>query len=471
MRLRLLTALFLVLFLSSCSFEGEIWKGVQAKGTIEAYQKFLQRYPRSRFSPQAAQAIERLRFRKASAEGTLRAYEDFLGTHPQGAFREEAQRRIEQLCFREADEGRTLRGYEDYLRRFSQGESAELAKARIRAIEETIAARPPAWKNVKTARIQLNLSFPEGVQLPFLEVAKRSVERAGITVIEDDTESADATLAIQATGSADGDKYGSLGFVYTGASLTGVISLKNRSGLVSTRKFHRRKEPDVWLNYVKGAEPFLAKSSPADAPFENVFFYEFPHCLLELLREHFGDSLLVFSLDDKDMRIKGSAAGILSTIRNPRTTELLIDALKHLDRDGRNAAAAALGGIKDPRAVEPLIGLLKFKTSISPVPAKNVIMALGKIGDARAVEPLFPFLHQKNSTLGEEAIDALAAIGDPRAIGPLIDALRPKKEETSLITYRAAEALGKMTGQKFGLDYQAWAGWWEVNREEFLKKK
>jgi len=467
MRPRLLTALFLVLFLASCSFEGEIWKGVQAKGTIEAYQEFLQRYPRSRFAPRAAQEIERLRFRKASAEGTLRAYEDFLSAHPQGAFREYAQQLIEQLCFREADEGRTQRGYEDYLRRFPQGESAALAKSRLRAIEETIAARPPAWKNVKTARIQLNLSFPEGVRLPFLEVAQRSMERIGIAILGDETESADAILALQATGRAEGDRYGSLGFVYTGASLSGTVSLKSRSGGAASRSFRGRRKPIDILNYMEGAEDALKRSTPEDAPFEDLFFDKFPGCLPGLLREHFGDAVLVFSLYDMDRRINGSAALMLAATRNPETIGLLLEHVGQLSEHGADAAAAALGEIGDPRSVGPLIDLLKRGRYY---PARNVISALGKIGDGRAVEPLIPFLRDKNSLLREEAVEALAAIRDARAIEPLIDVLRLEKEESS-IAHRAAEALEKMTGQKFGLDYKAWAGWWEINREEFLKKK
>ncbi len=73
----------------------------------------------------------------------------------------------------------------------------------------------------------------------------------------------------------------------------------------------------------------------------------------------------------------------------------------------------------------------------------------------------------------ERTAEILGQIGDPRAIEPLIRSLNPatraSKEDTRY--FAGGEALGKLTGQAYSTDYDAWMQWWEVNKEKFLERK
>jgi HEAT repeat protein len=69
--------------------------------------------------------------------------------------------------------------------------------------------------------------------------------------------------------------------------------------------------------------------------------------------------------------------------------------------------------------------------------------ALGKIGDTRAVEPLIGLLKDRSSTLG-------VLLRKPPMIVPREDASR---------------ALGRITGQDFGIDAEKWQEWWTRNKK------
>jgi hypothetical protein len=448
------------IFLLSKEKEKMHWSEAQKRGTIEVYIEFLKLHPRSSH----ARDVDRICFSKAADENTISAFEDYLKTFPEGLNRENAQRRIEQLNFDEADNKKTILGYEEFMKIYPGGEKAALAESRIQTILE---GRQSAWKDVKTAKILLSLSFPEGVQLPFFGVAKRILECSGIAVIESDGESSDAVLTIEAHGSAEGDRYEQLGFLYTGASLNGTVTLEEKSGRKSRKGFRERKDPEVWLNIVEGyKDSVIASDSKASgAPFLEVFDRAVPRCLLEMTADLIGEYVLVFSLDDgydvpEANAIRRSAAEILSKVRNPRTTELLIDSWADLGRDGRALAAQALGEMKNPRAFDLLIDNLQYDEFNLK---RNIIIALGKMGDPRAVEYLIPILQHKNVAFRENAIDALGAIGDNKAIESLIDALRNEGER-----YAAAKALQRITGLRLGQEYDAWSRWWGTNKEKYL---
>jgi len=57
----------------------------------------------------------------------------------------------------------------------------------------------------------------------------------------------------------------------------------------------------------------------------------------------------------------------------------------------------------------------------------------------------------------------LGAIGDSRAIGPLI--AKWKEADTSPMNDVIAEALGNITGKKFGKNREKWEQWWSENKE------
>ncbi|MFN3699646.1 MAG: HEAT repeat domain-containing protein, partial [Dictyoglomus sp.] len=90
--------------------------------------------------------------------------------------------------------------------------------------------------------------------------------------------------------------------------------------------------------------------------------------------------------------------------------------------------------------------------------------ALGEIKDKRAVEPLISALKDEDWYVREAAAYALGEIGDSRAVEPLISALKDKDE---IFQFVAKEALKKITGMDFGIDYEKWNKWWQENKEKF----
>ncbi|CUS99945.1 HEAT repeat-containing protein [Candidatus Kryptobacter tengchongensis] len=44
------------------------------------------------------------------------------------------------------------------------------------------------------------------------------------------------------------------------------------------------------------------------------------------------------------------------------------------------------------------------------------------------------------------------------------------KDENWRVRYAVAEALGKITGQDFGIDHNRWSSWWRENKKKFIKK-
>jgi hypothetical protein len=92
-------------------------------------------------------------------------------------------------------------------------------------------------------------------------------------------------------------------------------------------------------------------------------------------------------------------------------------------------------------------------------------MSLGQMRAEEAVDTVLSALKDKDWLVRSAAVDTLALIRDMKAVEPLI--ARLKKEEGRLAE-DVAEALGKLTGQDFGLAEDAWKRWWADHREKFL---
>jgi len=124
---------------------------------------------------------------------------------------------------------------------------------------------------------------------------------------------------------------------------------------------------------------------------------------------------------DEDKGTRGTAAGALSTLKDPRALEPLIATLNDPELRLRKTAIQSLKKFNDPKAVEPLIALLGD-------PDDNIRMlsaeTLGAHKDPRSVEPLIKLLGDKNRYVFETAATSLGIIGDPRGIEPLINIIK-----------------------------------------------
>jgi hypothetical protein len=82
-----LMACFILVFLVllvGCSSEKSEWEKAQSKNTIEAYETYLSKYPKGKFSMEALAKIEELAFTDAQQKNTIEAYAEYLKKCPQG---------------------------------------------------------------------------------------------------------------------------------------------------------------------------------------------------------------------------------------------------------------------------------------------------------------------------------------------------------------------------------------------------
>jgi cell division septation protein DedD len=91
-----------VLALAGCSRESADWKSASAADTTEAYQQFLQQYPKSAESAQAQARIKQIAddhdWQAAAAADTRDAYEQFVTQHADSKWAQEARIRIENFA-------------------------------------------------------------------------------------------------------------------------------------------------------------------------------------------------------------------------------------------------------------------------------------------------------------------------------------------------------------------------------------
>jgi cell division septation protein DedD len=91
-----------VLALAGCSRESADWKSASAADTTEAYQQFLQQYPKSAQSAQAQTRIKQIAddhdWQAAAAADTRDAYEQFVAQHADSKWAQEARIRLENFA-------------------------------------------------------------------------------------------------------------------------------------------------------------------------------------------------------------------------------------------------------------------------------------------------------------------------------------------------------------------------------------
>src|SRR5579872_3812590 len=100
---RALTLAAVVTFgVAGCSHEAADWKSATLANTSEAYQNFLQQYPRSREATEAQarakQLIEARDWQNATDSNTREAYQQFMDQHPDSKWNQEAKIRVENFA-------------------------------------------------------------------------------------------------------------------------------------------------------------------------------------------------------------------------------------------------------------------------------------------------------------------------------------------------------------------------------------
>lgn len=70
------------------------------KNTIEAYEEFLTKFPKSKHFDEATFKLEKLYYDKAEAQNTIEDYENFLVKYPKGNYSNEIKSKKKVLNFK-----------------------------------------------------------------------------------------------------------------------------------------------------------------------------------------------------------------------------------------------------------------------------------------------------------------------------------------------------------------------------------
>jgi hypothetical protein len=84
-------------FLAGCDTSKGDWIRAERDGTIDAYQLFLIKHPKSELALEAEKRIENLSWNAARNAGTVEALEKYLSKYPQGKLKADAENLIEAL--------------------------------------------------------------------------------------------------------------------------------------------------------------------------------------------------------------------------------------------------------------------------------------------------------------------------------------------------------------------------------------
>jgi hypothetical protein len=296
------------------------------------------------------------------------------------------------------------------------------------------------FRSAKTARVSVNQSYTASgnaieVSLPFEDLARQLLKDSGLQVVESDVTVYDLHLKIEAKGKALGASYSGAGFIYSGASLAGVISLRTVDVPIYQNSFYTKIRPRNTMPAMFAPQ----LRAPSKAPFKLAFCRPGPDSFVKKLMEIIGD---IYGID-----------ALVAALKNHRNYRV------------RANAAQALGKINDPRVVETLI--IALSDNKSGFFRSELVGALGDTKDPRAVEPLIAALRHPGSGVREEAAKSLGKIRDPRAVEPLISTLRG--ENDFQVRRNTAAALKSITGKDFGNDPKKWQAWWEKNKDRYPK--
>ncbi|MBU1681055.1 MAG: HEAT repeat domain-containing protein [Bacteroidetes bacterium] len=338
------------------------------------------------------------------------------------------------------------------------------------------------FKEVKVIRIVIkqtytynsentpNLSF--SFMLPFKQVAKEILEKAGFVVVGEETKKYDATLLVNAKCKAIGQTYGGElpGFYYTGARITGKIILetfKNRAKYTSS--FETYSPP--LLNVLVLKDMVDIPDSPDKAPLKELLWgirpnyssymnldlgipsciidyswelEPFPLKLLEIIATLYGNEKLIPLLKGTPSGLRFMIIKTFEKVRDEKTTDALISALDNEVLYVRHLAIRTMGEVNDPRFVEYLIGkLISEKEWFVRASAADALYNIAATADApseiknKVFEALISVLNDRvekevdQSLFRESVVITLGKFKDPRAINPLITLLEKETKNES----------------------------------------
>lgn len=127
-KLIVLICLFLIL---SCGKEKELFEKTEKTNTIEAYEAFLQKYPKSKYKPKIDSILVELAYEQAILINTIEAFDNYQKKYPASKYSEDINARIDWI---KIDENPNKATYEEYIKNNPDSRYVNKANLRIKQL-------------------------------------------------------------------------------------------------------------------------------------------------------------------------------------------------------------------------------------------------------------------------------------------------------------------------------------------------
>lgn len=378
------------------------WREAERFGSLDSYERFLTRFPQSRFAAQARRSMEEIEFAQCRNGSSPEAYRSFLERYPDGLLATRARAAWDSLDWQISRRERSYVAWERYLGAHPQGSWRGAAQAALDTLRN---ARLAGFRDVRALALDIRQSFTEkvdSVSIGFESEIEPFLSFFGLRTAAPDS-GADAVMTVTCRAEALGDTYSPFGigwgsYYYTGARVSGRLLLETPGS---------RPLADSYRGELPAPRSVTSPSSdPADAPYEEAMRAGFPPKAVGLLARAFGYPALLGALASERPGLRETAVAVLKNAGVP-VQDMLLAALDDEDAAIRAGAAQSLAGHADARVVPALV------------------QCVGREGD-------------DNVALREQAAASLAALG-PLSLPALG---RARGDARPLVRQGVARALG-----------------------------
>ncbi|MCJ7447722.1 MAG: hypothetical protein MUO72_08515 [Bacteroidales bacterium] len=112
----IISSVILLTFLSySCNKSKSDWKSVKQINSIESYNEYILKYPKSKFIDSAKYYIEVLSWDQTLKTNTIEEYKKYITEHPQSIFTDSATKKLEEQIWGSTLKANTLEAYQRFL--------------------------------------------------------------------------------------------------------------------------------------------------------------------------------------------------------------------------------------------------------------------------------------------------------------------------------------------------------------------